>query len=57
MSSLLPVLRLLVALAVPYVATQGVMRWVGCSYLVRLMSCHLAARSPVIAAWEAGIGL
>ena len=29
------VLRLLVALAVPYVATQGVLTWVGCSYLVR----------------------
>jgi hypothetical protein len=31
------VLRLLVALSVPYVATQGILHWVGCSYLVSLV--------------------
>lgn len=54
MLALLTVLRLLVALAVPYVATQGVLRWVGCSYLVRLISTPLSCEQPVTGTWLSG---
>jgi hypothetical protein len=57
MLALLTVLRLLVALAVPYVATQGVLRWVGCSYLVRLISTPLSCEQPVPVDRNVAIGL
>lgn len=50
-------LRLLVALCVPYVATQGVLRWVGCSYLVRLLFSPPTDARPARATTHAAVEL